>query len=519
MRFEFRPTGACFDLPPEAAPADRWTVCSNFTFPEGVATSPDGELREYFPSSSLAALPLGLLHVMHDLSAVGSIRSQNVYWIVEDGGLIQQIGDAGVTAAMRTPAGWVGPTGPWQVTGGVLNGIGFVNLSGVGNGLAFGSPGAVGALTTFVPSPNDSFRAARPYKYHVVGLGLWNPVALADFPTRVSWTSAAPPGAFPATWAPAATNEAGSIELADCRGLLVDGGRLGEDFLIYAENSTHVMTYVGGQAVMAFRGVSTVAGAMNRNCWADVGGAHFLVTGADVVLMDSNGPKSIAAGWVRRHLFGPDGVLVSSRRLYTHVLHNRARNEVWLCYPAQDQPYCTDALTWSVATGAWGHRTLPQGQVAGAAGRTTLSDLRAKGDQVLMVASRGPGAAPGDGSILLADEPAAGPTWPSRLAVLGRHDLDLGEPDQLKQVTWVRPRFRELATGGTNWQVRAGARNSATESIAWGAWQTYAPATDDAVAISGVVGRLVAVEMRANLAIRPWQLVGLDIDYELRGRW
>jgi hypothetical protein len=523
--YAFRPTGACLDVPPEAAPADCWTGVQNATFGEGAATRPDGEAREFFAAASLALVPQGLIHAGPDVTNVGVLKPSHVYWAVGNNlagtaAIVQQFGDTGVTPAVRTPPSWVGSvTVPGQVTGGVLNGYAFVNVSGVRNGLAYGSPGAISALTPFVPTSDWCFRAARPYKYHVIGLGLWDPVGLTDYPTRLNWSSAAPPGAWPATWAPAATNEAGSVDVSDCRGPLVDGGKLGEDFIVYAEGSTHLLTYVGGQLVMLLRGISSQSGLVNRNCWADLGGAHFAVTGSDVVLLDASGPRSIADGFVRRRLFGPGGVVQLGRAPYLHVLQHRARREVWVCYPSSDVPYCADALVWSVATGRWGHRTLRNQHVAGAAGFTRLTNLRQRTDECLLLASTGGGAAFADGRIYLADEPTTGSVYDTRTVLLQRHDLDLGEPRRIKQVSWVRPRFQEVAGAVTGIEVRAGGRNSATEAIAWGAWTAYAPATDDAVPISGVVGRLVSVEVRHQASTLPWRLVGLDIEFELRGRW
>jgi hypothetical protein len=276
------------------------------------------------------------------------------------------------------------------------------------------------------------------------------------------------------------------------------------------------MTYTGGQAVMAFRGVSSQSGVFGRNCIADLGVAHFVVTADDVVLADAREVRSVAAGWVRRRLFGAGGALTASRRAAVHVLHHRARGEVWICHSASGDPYCDEALVWSQASGAWGHRRLPLRHVAGATGFTTLTDLRHQSPAVLLLASRGADTTPTDQRLYIADEPLAG-VFEARNCTLGRHDLDLGLPRQLKQPTAVRPRFRTLASGGSGWQVRVGGRNSATEAITWSAWASYAPATDDDVPVSGISGRLIAVEIRCAPSTVPWQLVGFDLEYETRG--
>jgi hypothetical protein len=96
--------------------------------------------------------------------------------------------------------------------------------------------------------------------------------------------------------------------------------------------------------------------------------------------------------------------------------------------------------------------------------------------------------------------------------------MDLGEPGRVKLVRAIRPRFQEQGSAVTGIEVRAGGRNSATEAIAWSGWAAYAPTTDDTVHLFAT-GRLISVELRHNDGTKPWRLTGLDIDFDLRGRW
>lgn len=537
----FRPTGVCWDLPPEQAPPDCWTYATNATFPDGPATRPEGEARQAFASTSLTTLPVHVLHAGDDASNISAFQTTQVYWLVGTavGGttlIVQQWGDTGVSVATRTPASGFGngvPGGanpvPANITGGRFNGLAYINVAGAattstGTSLAYGIPGGTTALTADIFSAGFNFRAARPYRYHMVGLAEYNPSG-NDFGQRVRWSAAAAPGAWPATWAPAATNEAGAVEVADARGKLVDGGTLGDDFLIYAENSTHLMTYVGGQPVMLFRGVSTQAGILGRNCYADIGPAHFVVCDSDVVLMDARGPTSIADGLVRRHLLGPQGAIARGRAGWVHVIPHYARKEVWICYPADNTAWCSDALVWSMATGRWGHRTLTAAyrHLHGASVVTRRTDLRTHSEQATLVCGQGNGSALSDGRVYWADEPDLVTGWEARTSELRRWDLDLGEPGRVKRVRGVRVRIQDASgsnpsLGGTL-EVRAGGRQSATDTIDWGPWQAVNPTTDGQGQTTGSSGRLVSVEVRHVGGTIPWRLVGLDIDFDLRGRW
>lgn len=521
--FAFRPSGVVLDVPPEMAPPDAWTSVTDATFEAGITTRPAGEAQDYLPSSSLIAVPQFVMHAGDDASAVGALDPQQCWWyagnnIAGPAVKVHEARDLGGLAD-RTPAGWTAAiaTAPNQCTGGILNGIPFINILSQPNSLAYGLPGAAAALTTFVPAANDIFRAVRAYRYQLVGLGIYNGPGVTDYPTRVNWTASAAPGAFPSTWAAAAGNDAGSFDVPYCRGHLVDGGQLGEDFLLYAEGSTHVMTYVGGAEIMQLRGVSRQSGILARNCWADVGVGHLVLTTSDVVLVTPAGVQSVADGLVRRALFGPNGAMRLDSTRYSHVVYHKPRQEVWVCYPTTGA-YCDQALVWHIPTGKWGQRALTNRQRSAAAGRTVLSGNVTRTRDITVLASQGNAAALTDGRLYIADEPAGGSTYQARSPVLERQDLDLGEPGRVKTVTAIRPRFQEQGTAVTGIEVRAGGRNSATEAITWSPWATYAPLTDDTVHLFAT-GRLISVQLRHNAGAQPWRLSGLDIDFDLRGRW
>jgi hypothetical protein len=526
--FQFRPTGICLDLPPEQAPPDCWTFAQNCTFDGGVTTRPAGEAYEATASASLLAVPIYVQFGGDDQTVGVGVTFGNQRWLYAGNDAVPaprvvDFGDGGA-AIDRTPAGWATDFVQTSlVTGGTLNGITFINHSEQAGSLAYGLPGAAGAMTVFVPAANDRFRSVRPYKYQLIGVGLNNAVAVTDYPQRVNWTASAAPGAFPATWAPLATNDAGSVEITNCRGRLIDSCTLGEDQVIYAEGSTHLMTYVGGQEVMAFRGLSSESGIFRPGCIAAVDNYHVVLTTSDVVAVDASGIKSIATGWVRRAIFGWLGNLDNSNaQNRSHVVYHRARREVWVVLgTSASSP--TLAYTWSPDTGRWGTRSVIRQNHAAVGFLRGVSALqpRDKATDVLLCASQpASGSTPTDARIYAADMPTTGFAFEARDVLLRRRDMDLGEPGRIKLVTAVRPRFDPFwtGTGATNLQVRIGGRNSATEGLTYSPWASYNPATDDTLQLLAQ-GRLISLEVQDLAGTRPWRLSGFDIDYQLRGRW
>lgn len=526
--FKFRPTGICLDVPPEAAPPDCWTGASNATFTDGITTRPIGDNLLAEAQAEMLAVPqwIGFAGDADGVGAGVTFGAQRFWYFGNDAGPTPRVidfGDGAGGAIDRTPAAW---TTDWSqvslVTGGILNGVPFINHSEQPGSLAYGLAGAAGALTVLVPAANDRFRSVRPYKYQLVGLGLNNAAAPYDYAQRVNWTASAAPGAFPATWAAAATNDAGSVELTDCRGRLVDSGRLGEDQLIYAEGSTHLMTYVGGQEVMAFRGLSTQSGILRPNCWADAGLFHVVLTTSDVVAVDANGVRSIAAGWVRRAIFGPAGNLDNAQVLNrSHVVHDRARREIWVVIQTDPTGLSPElAYVWHQDTGKWGTRTVRRQNHAAAGFLRAIQGADSKAEDVVLCACQPvTGSTPTDAFIYAANTAATGPAYESRSVFLQRLDMDLGEPGLLKLVTAIRPRMQGyLGVEPAGVQFRVGGRNSGAETIAWSPLVTYNPATDDTLQLFAQ-GRLISVEVIQSAGTWPWRLTGVDIDYQLRGRW
>lgn len=260
-----------------------------------------------------------------------------------------------------TPPELTIPTDENEWNGGNLNGIAVLNS--IKNGPFYWYDGIVGALAEPLPGMRTStaYRIVRPFKYHLIGLGVSEPAG--DFPDAVHWSNAANPGNVPDTWVPAADNEAGDNFLADERGAIVDGLALRDAFYIYKQDSVYEMTYIGGTSVFRFRKVFGTVGALAANCIVRVKGTHVVLGNGDIYQHDGQNQKSIIEGKLRDAFFS---TIDDANFQNSFAVYLEPREEVWFCVPVTGESRPRLALVWHVTTGEFGYRTLPDSDFAAA---------------------------------------------------------------------------------------------------------------------------------------------------------
>lgn len=268
---------------------------------------------------------------------------------------------AGLTSVFADgPSGLVNITGTaftgtpadrW--TGGILNGVLVLN-NGANAPRYWGGTGTLATL----PGWNANWRCSslRPFKNYLVGVN-WTKAG-TNFPSMIKWSSAADPGAVPATWNEAdPTNDAGELDLSETPGVLVDGLPMGDTFVVYKTDSMYAMTYIGGQYIWQFRRLPGDVGILARGCVCNTPAGHLVLTVGDAILHNGMGPQSILSGKVRRHLFEQMDGTYADR---SFVLSNPATNEAWICYPEQGSQVCTKALVWNWVDNTFTFRDLNQ---------------------------------------------------------------------------------------------------------------------------------------------------------------
>jgi len=515
---EFRLSGFAPDIPADALPTDYWSAVYN-TFPQdGIQKRSIGDMDradagtaitryEWFnPIRSYTAGIEGVVYAGNDVA--GPRSRVGVY-----------LPGAGHTDV--TPAGWAATPTTFNnfYTGGELAGGVLVNDS-------VHAPVWVDAqaLTATILGAALRFTSVRPYKYHAVGIGDRAVAASAGLNT-VRWSASAVPGAAPLTWAPAAGNDAGSFDVtAVGEGVLIDGGRLGEDFIIYAENSSHLMTYVGGQTIMASRRLSADTGILARNCWADIGGAHVVVTRDDVVLVNQSGVvRSIADGRVRRAIFEAYQLVgrlynADGRQLGVQVWQDRRRNQVWIATPLADPSrFLGRAFIYDVATDSWGMRELdllePDSYAFGAMCNLELAQP-GRGQPRLVVASLGGGLSLGASQLFYAESNNVTPTDQTP-SLHQRDGLDLGDASRRKLITGIRIRGHTDGAAVTL-RVAIGTKDAADAAYVYSSYIDYVLPTAQRADVL-VTGRWVSVIITCVALSPSYRIHGFDLEYQVRG--
>lgn len=182
------------------------------------------------------------------------------------------------------------------------------------------------------------------------------------YPYRFKWSSQANTG-IPTDWDETdPASGAGEIDLGDDTTRLIDGYPLQDVFVLYAENETYGVQFIGGQNVWRFYKMFFNHGILSANLAIPFQNRHFVVTKGDVIVHDGNTLKSVIDQRNREYLFNN----ISTTFFYnSFLMHHEAQDEVWICFPLQGQTYPNKALVWDYVDDTWSIRDLPAGTTHG----------------------------------------------------------------------------------------------------------------------------------------------------------
>ena len=518
----FRFSGYAPDLPADALPAELWSYLENAQTRDGIAERAIGDNDKITTSSPICRWEAGV-PCNTTLGVSGLVYGGNSGLTTYASGTAR-VGTfyVGLGHVDITPGAWAATPVPvpnrW--TGGPFS-------TGVLFNCVTHDPIWVSEASIVTVLTATNFNALRPYKYMAIGIG---DKTLAGAENTVRWSASVVPGSPPNTWAPAAANDAGDFDLsAGGYGQLLDGGRCGEDFIIYGENTTHLMTYVGGAAVMASRTLAASSGIMARNCWADIGGAHVVLTKDDVVLMGRQGIiKSIADNRIRRTLF--DGLYsTNNQQASSQVWYDRVRGRVYVCTSRvadTSEAALTTAAVYELATDTWSSRRLvntgsaASDDIASVQGATmaSLEDAAAGvGQPRTVIFGRGlnNGALSGADCHFL-DSNAVRSSKAAQ-TLMQKDDLDLGDASRLKVVTGFR--LRGTADSTVTLKISVGVKNAATEAYTYSVEGDWVLPTSQFLPFL-VTGRWVSVKIRcvADTNVQ-YRIHGFDLQAEVGGAW
>ena len=163
-------------------------------------------------------------------------------------------------------------------------------------------------------------------------------------PRKVAWSDREDNN----TWTPAATNEAGDIEI-QTNGTILKGLRTRGQSLILTDQDAHTATYSGPPFVYGFERVGTSCGLIAANAAASID--------EGVVWMGQRSFFIYAGGSVRDlpcevadHVFSD---MNNDQRSKVHAVVNSRFNEIWWFYPSASGIECDSYVAFDYAENIW----------------------------------------------------------------------------------------------------------------------------------------------------------------------
>jgi len=358
------------------------------------------------------------------------------------------------------------------------------------------------------------------------------------YPHLVQWSNPASPGTVPTSWAygnPA--TEGGRKDLPDVNsGEILDAMQLGAVMFIYKERSIWKMTYIGGQYIFGWDTFLADVGILAPRCvcYDPTGTRHVVVTQDDIIIHNGNTPNSILTDKQRVTLFNA----INRDEIHTAFLFlNKAKDEVWFCYPEPGQTQPSRAMIWNAKAGRGAisyasgitFRNAVLGDVEGAAeeiwsdGTDTWSEDTGPWSQIfrqkIILSS------PANTKFYQLDSGSTrdGATF---TATLQREDLGLigrkrdgGPVNDFKNMKMVDSVWPKLT--GAPIRVRVGFRDFIDGPLTWQDYTTFNPAID--MWVNTIVnetlpgsGRAVSVEF-SSVTSTVWRLDGYSMNVHVIG--
>jgi hypothetical protein len=413
---------------------------------------------------------------------------------------------------------------PNQWTSTLLSGIPIFNAGNLVDPPQQWNLNPANRMTALTAWPANTFcKSMRTYRNFLVALNVTK--GGTNYPFMVKWSSAADPGAVPATWDPAdATQDAGETDLAESNGAIIDGLQLRDSFMIYKEDSVWRMTYTGGPFVFAFQKVLGVSGALNRNCIVEIDGRHFVLTGSDVVVHDGQTATEVLDKKARRALFQDMDTSAQDRAF---VFKNPFLNEVFICYASIGNSIPNKALVWNYVDNTVSYRDLPSIHHAnyGAVDDSLSASWDSDSDpwNSDLTAWQGPGFTPNTTRVLMASssqklfllDASASFDGAQPSCYLERVGLDFGAPENIKTVRGIRPRI--TGNVGDTFTVKVGSSDDPYVDPVYSATMTHTigeTVSNDCF----VSGRYIAIRFESGSAYFV-RLDSYDIDVLVAGEY
>ena len=204
-------------------------------------------------------------------------------------------------------------------------------------------------------SPTYYCKSISAFRTFLVGLN-WTKDSV-EHPRLVKWSTEAASFNAPNTWNEAdATLDAGEYQLIETTGPILDGLPLGDSFIIYKEDSTYIMNYVGTPYIFSFKTLSPTIGLLTKNAVKEYEGGHFFIGNSDCYINNGQQITPLLPNRLRREMFS---TINGDEYSKAFVAADYMRNEMLACYPSGSATFCDKALIWNWKENTLSIRDLP----------------------------------------------------------------------------------------------------------------------------------------------------------------
>ena len=443
--------------------------------------------------------------------------------------------DGAITSTSATTAITVDSTATFPITGTFTIDSEDISYTGVTSttftGISRAQNGTTGA-THLDDAPvfvNVYCRSMRAFRTFLVGLYVQK--AGVNFPRLVKWSTEASIQTTPTSWNETdSTVDAGEYELADTKGDILDGLQLRDAFMIYKEDATYSMQFVGVPFIFSFRQLSPTIGAISKNCVAEFDGGHAIFGKGNFYINDGQRLKPILPQKLKEYVFTQiDGDQVSK----SFVAADYGRNEILFCYVSDGSigNQCDQAVVWNYVTNTFVIRNLPDlahmgyGVIRDPTRSSAWEDSTNQWNTIF-----GPWTTSFDSTdkVLLFASPTNTKLYRNgsgnkedttdMTSFVERSGLSMNEqgtPDHssVKRIKAIYPKMTVSSTNLVN--VYVGTQMSTEEGISWKTPVQFTPDTQSKVSVRAT-GKFYAVKFEST-GDMDWELDGYSIEVEDAG--
>lgn len=156
-----------------------------------------------------------------------------------------------------------------------------------------------------------------------------------NLPQRVRWSNVAYVNELPPDWVEDdEARDGGFNDLTDANGRIIDGVPLRDSFVIYTDQETYLMEYVGGILIFQFKKLFSDSGVLAPECAVEFEQKHFVITRDDIFVHNGSSKQAVASGRVKQYLIDE---ISSVNPLATKVFAYTPQKEIWITYVGPGQ--------------------------------------------------------------------------------------------------------------------------------------------------------------------------------------